>query len=109
MDINIILPSLYGILLLFSIILLVSAAKNPSRAKWLTLFISEALFALVSVGVALVFDSLEGDGFMPGLTYFSQIIVSIIAALAFTVAFAVSAVVYIILKIKNKHLFEGGK
>lgn len=106
MDIT--LPVLYGILLLFSIILLVSAAKKPSRAKWLTLFISEALFALVSVGVAFVFDSLEGKGIMPGLTYFSQIMVSIASALVFTVAFAVSAVVYIILKIKNKHLFEGG-
>ncbi len=105
---DIILPVLYGILLLFCIILLISSAKKPSRAKWLTLFISEALFALISVGVAAVFDTLEGKGIMPGLTYFSQIMVSICSALAFTLSFAISAGVYIILKIKNKHLFEGG-
>lgn len=106
---DIVLSVLYGILLVFCIILLISTVKAPSNTKWLTLFISEALFALASVGAALVFNSLEGEGFMPGLTYFPQVIVSIVAALVFTLAFAISAIVYIIWKIKSKHLLGGGQ
>ena len=106
---EIILLALYIILFIFDIILLIDAARKPSKAKWLTLFISEALFALLAVGVAFVFNSLPGEGMMPGLTYFAQVIFSICASLAFTVSFAVSAVVYIILKIKNKNMLGGEK
>ena len=97
----------YIILLVFDIILLIDTARKPAKSKWLTLFISEAVFALVSVGVAMFFDILPGSGTMPGLTYFAHVMFSLGAALAFTVAFAVSAVVYIILKIKSKHLLGG--
>lgn len=106
---DIALPVLYGILLVFCIILLVSTAKAPSNIKWLTLFISEALFALISIGAALLFDAIEGKGLTPWISYFYQIIVSIGASIAFTLAFAISAIVYIIWKIKSKHLLVGGQ
>ncbi len=104
---ELVLLVLYIILLVFDVILLIDTARKPAKSKWLTLFISEAAFALLAVGVAFAFNSLPGTGMMPGLTYFAHVIFSICASLAFTVAFAVSAIVYIILKIKNKNMLGG--
>lgn len=99
---DILLLILYVILLVFCAVLLISSVKKYSRAKWIVLFISEAAFSIGAAYAATVFDSLPGYGMMPGLTYFAEVLYSIAAACAFAAEFTVSAIIYIILKIRNK-------
>lgn len=87
---SIILLIIYILVLFFFIVNLVRCFKY--KAKWWRLFICEVVAVCVSAFLCLYYDSLPGDGFMPGFTYLGEVLFSYAAAILFTIILAVTVV-----------------
>ena len=97
---DIILMLLFTAAFVLSLILLITAPKKSKR--WPFLFISLAVEIIVSAVLIAVFDSLPGNGMMPGFTYLGEWMVCFAALIAYIILTAVSAIVGIITLIKKK-------
>lgn len=95
---NIILPILYLLILVFHVIMLIACIKRPTAKKWLINMISEAISALCALGLCTYYDNLTGVGMMPGLTYFAHAFYSLVAFFVFVAALIVSVAAFLIKK-----------
>lgn len=91
----------YIFLLAIQVLSLILAIRRKSKRYWIFLFLLEAVSAVLAWRLGGWFDSLPGYGFMPGLTYLSEILFSYGAAILYCGMLAVSAILWIILKKKN--------
>lgn len=92
---------LYIFLLALQVLSLILAIRRKSKRYWISLFILEAVSAVLAWRLGVWFDHLPGYGFMPGLTYLSETLFGYgTAAISLGIA-ALSAILWIVLKKKN--------
>lgn len=92
---------LYIFLLALQVLSLILAIRRKSKRSWISLFILEAVSAVLAWRLGVWFDHLPGYGFMPGLTYLSETLFGYgTAAISLGIA-ALSAILWIVLKKKN--------
>ena len=91
----------YIFLLALQVLSLILAIRRKSKRYWIFLFLLEAVSAVLAWRLGVWFDNLPGYGFMPGLTYLSEILFSYGAAILYCGMLAVSGVLGIVLKKKN--------
>lgn len=91
----------YIFLLALQVLSLILAIRRKSKRYWISLFLLEAVSAVLAWRLGVWFDHLPGYGFMPGLTYLSEILFSYGAAILYCGMLAVSGVLGIVLKKKN--------
>ena len=72
-----ILLILYLLGFAFQIILLVKSIKKKNNKYWIMTFVIEIIFIIISKIVENYYNSLPGYGFMPGLTYFGETLLSL--------------------------------
>ena len=87
---DIVLLILYLGLLAAGIVLLISAIRHPRALKWVILCLAEAASSVAAYAIARYYESLPGSGFMPGLTYFAEAILSYGAAFTFAAMLGIS-------------------
>ena len=91
----------YIFLLALQVLSLILAIRRKSKRYWISLFILEAVSAVLAWRLGVWFDHLPGYGFMPGLTYISETLFGYgTAAISLGIA-ALSAILWIVLKKKN--------
>ena len=92
----------YILLLALQVLSLILAVRRKSKRYWISLFVLEAVSAVLAWRLGVWFDSLPGYGFMPGLTYLSEILFSYGAAILYCGMSATSAVLGIVFYCKRK-------
>lgn len=75
--------ALYAALLIWQLVWLVGAVRK--HGGWIRTLILNLVSTLLAVGLMWYFDSLPGFGMMPGLTYFAEVIWSLVASVVFAV------------------------
>ena len=93
---------LYIFLLALQVLSLILVIRRKSKRYWISLFILEAVSAILAWRLGVWFDSLPGYGFMPGLTYLSETLFSYGAAILYGMMLVGSAVTGLILHCKRK-------
>ena len=91
----------YIFLLALQVLSLILAIRRKSKRYWISLFILEAVSAVLAWRLGVWFDHLPGYGFMPGLTYLSETLFGYGTAVISLGIAALSAILWIILKKKN--------
>jgi hypothetical protein len=92
---------LYIFLLALQVLSLILAIRRKSKRYWISLFILEAVSAVLAWRLGVWFDHLPGYGFMPGLTYISETLFGYGTAVISLGIAALSAILWIVLKKKN--------
>ena len=92
---------LYIFLLALQVLSLILAIRRKSKRYWISLFILEAVSAVLAWRLGVWFDHLPGYGFMPGLTYLSETLFGYGTAVISLGIAALSAILWIVLKKKN--------
>ena len=76
------------------------------KTKWIWLFVIEAISAVLAAGLWIYYSGLHGYGFMPGMSYLGEIVLSIGALILYAIMLVVTSVTGLILcrvrKNKNK-------
>ena len=93
---------LYIFLLALQVLSLILAIRRKSKRYWVSLFILEAVSAVLAWRLGVWFDGLPGYGFMPGLSYFAETLFSYGAAILYGVLLVGSAVAGIVLHYTKK-------
>ena len=91
----------YIFLLALQVLSLILAIRRKSKRYWISLFILEAVSAVLAWRLGVWFDGLPGYGMMPGLTYLTETLLSYGAAILYCGMLATSAILWIVLKKKN--------
>ena len=91
----------YIFLLALQVLSLILAIRRKSKRYWISLFLLEAVSAVLAWRLGGWFDSLPGYGFMPGLTYLSETLFGYGTAVISLGIAALSAILGIVLKKKN--------
>ena len=98
---DIILLIAYIVILIFQIVLLSMSVKKGKKVYWISLYISELVTIAIAVILSILFNNLEGHGFMPGLTYLGEALFSMGAVVIFSIMLVSSLMVGILQKIKR--------
>ena len=91
----------YIFLLALQVLSLILAIRRKSKRYWISLFLLEAVSAVLAWRLGVWFDSLPGYGFMPGLTYISETLFGYGTAVISLGIAVLSAILWIVLKKKN--------
>lgn len=91
----------YIFLLALQVLSLILAIRRKSKRYWISLFILEAVSAVLAWRLGVWFDNLPGYGFMPGLTYIGETLFGYGTAVISLGIAALSAILWIVLKKKN--------
>ena len=86
----------YVIILALEILLLVFSVRRNTKKYWLGLFASEVASVAVAFGLGCYYDSLPGYGFMPGLTYLAETLLSYGAGAAYGLVLLISVIICIV-------------
>ena len=92
----------YIAVFIIEIVLLVLAIRKNSGRLWLSLFLSEVIPLAAAFCLMQYFDGLPGFGFMPGLSYFGEVISSLGAVILYAAALAVSVCAFAFVQILKK-------
>lgn len=90
------LLALYAILLIWQILWLVSSVR--SRGGWTKLLILDTVSVALAFGLMWYFDTLPGQGIMPGWAYFSEVFYSLLAGGVYAVMTLVCALLALLLR-----------
>ena len=82
--------------------LLVLSVRKKTAKHWISLFSSEIIPMITAFVLMRYYDSLPGYGFMPGLSYFGEVIFSLGAAVLYCIVLFVSIFIFVIMKIYTK-------
>ncbi|MGM9877910.1 MAG: hypothetical protein ACI33S_04590 [Bacilli bacterium] len=82
---------IYILIFIFLIFNFVRCLKNKS--KWIKLFIYEIIIIILSLVLFIYYNYLPGNGFMPGLTYLGETLISFLAMMLYIIIFVVTLVV----------------
>lgn len=96
---------MYILAFIIQIILMVKCFKH--KVKWRILLIFETICILIAMFIGNYYSSLPGYGFMPGLTYLGQVMVSYISMIIYIIMFCVTLLIKTILYLRKKK--EEGK
>ena len=92
----------YIAIFILQIALLVLSLRKKTKKLWLSLFLSEIIPMITAFILMRYYDSLPGYGFMPGLSYFGEVIFSLGAAVLYCIVLFVSIFIFVIMKIYTK-------
>ncbi len=81
----------YSILFIYLIISLIRCLKGSM--SWILLFGLELFSIIISYVVSIYYDSLPGQGIMPGLFYFEEWFVSFAAMIIFIIFLIISVII----------------
>lgn len=98
---------LYLVVFIVQIILLVKAIKKKENKKWIKVFVLEVFSIIISIILLFYYESLPGYGFMPGLSYLGEILLSFGVAILYSVMLFITICAKII--IYEKHQKQQGK
>lgn len=89
-----------GLIISVLVLFVLSIIKN----KWKALFITEFVGMLGSFIAGIFFNSLQGYGFAPGLTYFGEVVYGILTAIFCLSALIISFIVHFIIKVYENEI-----
>ena len=92
----------YVAIFVLQIVLLVSAIRKKEISLWIFLFLLEVIPTIIAFILMKYFDSLPGYGFMPGLTYFGEVISSLGATILYAIMLFISLCALVITKVISK-------
>ena len=92
----------YIMILIFQIILFLITIRKKTKKLWRVLFSVELIPLLISIGLMIYYNNFPGYGFMPGLTYFGEVLFSLGAIVLYCISFLISICSYI--AISNKQI-----
>ena len=92
----------YVAIFVLQIILLVSAIRKKKTSLWIFLFLIEIIPTIIAFILMRYFDNLPGSGFMPGFTYFGEVIASLGAIILYAIMLFISLCGLVITKIISK-------
>lgn len=96
-----ILTLIVFVIILYQLIQCIRTQKN-----WTRLFLVEISAIIVSFILTMMYENLPGSGFMPGLSYLYEIVVSFCAGAVFSLVFIVSVLVYFFTKTKRRNAIK---
>ena len=91
----------YIAIFILQIALLVLSLLKKTKKLWISLFLSEFIPMITAFVLMRYYDSLPGYGFMPGLSYFGEVIFSFGAAVLYCIVLFVSICIFAVVKIKE--------
>lgn len=91
----------YIAIFILQIALLVLSLRKKTKKLWLSLFLSEIIPMITAFVLMRYYDSLPGYGFMPGLSYFGEVIFSFGVAVLYCIVLFVSIFIFAVVKIKE--------
>lgn len=100
-NMSIVLFIIYILIFIFQIFFLVQCMKNKN--KWKKLFLFETIALILALILLWYYNQLPGYGFMPGLTYLGEVLVSFGAIVIFLVMLFASIVLRLITYARNKN------
>jgi hypothetical protein len=71
------------------------------QKKWMVLFLLEISSIVAAFVLTVIYENLPGFGFMPGLSYLYEIVISFCAGVVYFLVFIVSVLVYFFTKTKR--------
>lgn len=98
---------LYLIVSIVQIILLVKSIKRKEIKNWIKVFALEVFSIIISTILLFYYNSLPGYGFMPGLSYLGEVLLSFGVAILYSVMLFITICTRII--IYEKHQKQQGK
>lgn len=105
---SILLLSFYIVLLVFQIVFMVKAIKNKGKGCWIKAFILEIISIIISICLWRYYESLPGYGFMSGLSYLGEVLLSVGVAILYSIVlFITMCAKVIVFEINQKR--EGKK
>jgi len=96
---------IYLLVFALQIFLQVKAIRSGSKKLWLVLILFELVAAFTANRIQEYYDNLPSEGFLSGLSYLDQIVISLLASLLYAIFFLVSSCIYIVLEEKKKKIF----
>ena len=76
------------------------------QKNWVVLFLLEICAIMGAFILTMIYENLPGFGFMPGLSYLYEIVVSFCAGAVFSLFFIVSVLVYFFTKSKRRNAIK---
>ena len=96
--------TIYLLVFALQIFLQVKAIRSGSKKLWLALILFELVAAFTANRIQEYYDNLPSEGFLSGLSYLDQIVISLLASLLYAMFFLVSSCIYIVLEEKKKKI-----
>lgn len=94
--------TIYLLVFALQIFLQVKAIRIGSKKLWLALILFELVAAFTANRIQEYYDNLPSEGFLSGLSYLDQIVISLLASLLYAMFFLVSSCIYLVLEEKKK-------
>lgn len=94
----------YILIFVVQIVLLVKSIRRKSKKLWVGLFLVEIVSMLIAIGLKEYYDSLPGYGFMPGFSYFGEILFSFCASVLYGVLLLISVSIFLAIEEKKKQI-----
>lgn len=98
---------LYLVVFVVQIILLVKSIKKKEKKYWINVFVLEIFSIIISISLWFYYESLPGYGFMPGLSYLGEILLSFGVAILYSIMLFITICAKII--IYERHQKQQGK
>ena len=76
------------------------------QKNWVVLFLLEISAIMSAFILTMIYENLPGFGFMPGLSYLYEIVVSFCAGAVYSLVFIVSVVVYFFTITKRRNAIK---
>ena len=92
----------YIAIFILQIVLLVLSVRKKSAKLWLFLILSEVIPMIAAFILMRYFNNLPGYGFMPGLSYFGEVISSLGAVILYAVTLFISLCTFLVVKVLQK-------
>jgi len=92
----------YLLALVIQIVMFAGCLKKPVRIRWSLLFLCELCALTAAVYFSFYYNSLPGNGMMPGLTYFAETMYSMAGAVVYLCMLVLSVLACVIMKLKHK-------
>ena len=95
---------MYFLILVSQITLLTFSIRKKTKKLWIGTFVSEIISAIIAFVLMWYYNSLPGYGFMPGLSYFGEVLFSMGASFLYVIMLVISFVVFLFVqKLQRKN------
>jgi hypothetical protein len=93
---------MYFIILAAQIMLLSFSIRKKTKKLWIGTFMFEIISAIIAFVLMWYYNSLPGYGFMPGLSYFEEVLFSMVASFLYAIMLAISFIVFLFVKKRQR-------
>ena len=93
-------------LIVFAIMIYQLIQCTRIQKKWMVLFLLEISSIVAAFVLTVIYENLPGFGFMPGLSYLYEIVISFCSGAVYSVVFIVSVLVYFFTKTKRRNAIK---